>query len=170
VLRRLSSAVPVVLACAVLVAPVAAGSAASRGQRSVTCTVVGTAGAETLKGTSGNDVVCGKGGDDTLEAVGGNDVVFGGRGNDTLDGGYGDDVMHGGPGGDTFVDFHGRDKLLGDAGDDVCMNGRDGGGGDYLDGGLGSDGYNTDNGDTRVHFEYTVDPSVCNGWSPHGHH
>ena len=54
--------------------------------------------------------------------------------------------------------------------DDVCMNGRDGGSGDYLDGGTGSDGYNTDPGDKRINFEYTSDPSLCNGWTQHGNH
>jgi len=171
VLRALRLIVLFALSVAITGAPAGVGTASPRhGLRSVTCTVVGTAGADTLKGTSGHDVVCGEGGNDTVEGMGGNDLVYGGKGDDTLDGGYGSDVMHGGPGADTFVDFHGTDKLYGDGRDDVCMNGRDGGSGDYLNGGTGSDGYNTDPGDTRVNSEYLVDPSLCNGWTQHGNH
>jgi Ca2+-binding RTX toxin-like protein len=133
-----------------------------------TCTIRGTSGPDNLVGTPERDVICGKGGNDNLEGRGGRDLLLGGDGNDTLDGDYGNDVMRGGAGGDKFVDFHGQDKLYGEKGPDQCMNGRDGGGNDYLHGGPGEDGYNTDPGDTRVDFEYIVDPEFCDGWDGHG--
>lgn len=67
-----------------------------------TCTVVGTAGNDSLAGGKAtDDVICGLGGNDTLTGLGGNDVLFGGDGNDSLLGGRGDDHLDGGNGRDT---------------------------------------------------------------------
>jgi Ca2+-binding RTX toxin-like protein len=63
---------------------------------------VGTSGAETLAGTSENDVLIGRGGPDTLYGRGGNDVLQGGIGNDRLYGGSGRDTLTGGPGNDRL--------------------------------------------------------------------
>jgi serine/threonine-protein kinase len=49
-----------------------------------TCTVVGTAGNDTLRGTAGGDVLCG---------LGGNDVLLPGAGDDIIDGGTGTDMV-----------------------------------------------------------------------------
>lgn len=57
--------------------------------------------------------------------------------------------------------------IEGKAGPDelVGTSGRDGEGGDVLNGGPGQDGYNLDHGDTRVNLGYLQDlPKVCGGW------
>ena len=61
--------------------------------------VEGGAGADSLTGTSGIDVLNGNGGNDSLVGLAGADVLNGGAGNDVLDGGAGDDVLNGGSGG-----------------------------------------------------------------------
>src|ERR671914_1581333 len=59
------------------------------------CTITGTPGADRLRGTSRDDVICAGEGDDRVEARGGDDAVFGdaGDGRDRLDGGSGRDVL-----------------------------------------------------------------------------
>ncbi len=67
------------------------------------CTVIGTAGADTLTAPStARAVLCGLGGADTLTGNAGNDQLYGGDGNDTLRGLAGNDVLTGGPGDDTL--------------------------------------------------------------------
>jgi serralysin len=61
--------------------------------------VEGGAGADSLTGTSGIDVLNGNGGNDSLVGLAGADVLNGGAGNDVLDGGEGDDLLNGGSGG-----------------------------------------------------------------------
>jgi hypothetical protein len=53
----------------------------------------GTAGADTLTGSAGNDRLYGYAGDDTLDGGAGNDLLRGGAGSDTLNGGAGDDLL-----------------------------------------------------------------------------
>jgi Ca2+-binding RTX toxin-like protein len=65
------------------------------------CTITGTANAETISGTSGADVICAGGGNDTVKGLGGNDILKGQDGNDKLLGGVGDDTLDGGLGTDT---------------------------------------------------------------------
>jgi uncharacterized repeat protein (TIGR01451 family) len=67
------------------------------------CTFVDAAGAHTISGTSGDDVLCASDGNDTVDAGAGNDVISGGPGNDTLTGGPGADVIVGGTGTDTVL-------------------------------------------------------------------
>jgi glucose/arabinose dehydrogenase len=69
------------------------------------CTVLGTAGNDTLTGTPGRDVICGQGGNDQLLGLDGDDVLSGGAGNDRLVGGPGADVMQGGGGPDDVADY-----------------------------------------------------------------
>jgi Ca2+-binding RTX toxin-like protein len=88
------------------------------------CTIVGTAGRDTLKGKPGlNDVICGLGGDDVLNGLEGNDILDGGAGNDTLNGGAGNDILLGAAGNDTLNGGAGNDILLGAAGADVFNGG-----------------------------------------------
>jgi hypothetical protein len=55
--------------------------------------VLGTLGADVLRGDDGPNTLQGGGGDDVVEGRGGNDVVDGGTGFDRLDGGAGDDEL-----------------------------------------------------------------------------
>jgi Ca2+-binding RTX toxin-like protein len=73
---------------------------------------MGTANAETLVGSDGNDIIDGKAGDDIIYASNGHDEVYGSSGNDILsgnagydyiEGGKGNDEMYGGNGGDTYI-------------------------------------------------------------------
>ena len=65
-------------------------------------TIVGTAGADVLRGSTGNDVIVAGAGNDTVEALGGDDVVCGGAGNDVITGGLGADRLFGQSGSDTL--------------------------------------------------------------------
>ena len=120
----------------------------------VACTIVGTAGNDTLTGTDGNDVICGLGGDDIIQGGLGADKLFAGDGADSLLGGDGSDLLDGGAGNDTSNGEAGNDVINGGLGDDISeggpgadkLFGGDGAdallgndGGDYLDGGAGSD-------------------------------
>ena len=66
------------------------------------CTITGTARADRLRGTRGDDVICGFGGDDRIEGGGGDDALFGDAGRDRVDGGDGDDTLYGGEGDDAL--------------------------------------------------------------------
>ena len=54
-------------------------------------TIVGGAGATTIRGTAGNDVIVDLDGANQIDAKGGNDTICTGPGNDVIDGGGGDD-------------------------------------------------------------------------------
>jgi hypothetical protein len=80
---------------------------------------VGTSRADTLNGTSANDVLRGGGGNDTLHGRGGNDIVDGGIGNDRAWGEPGRDSIIGGAGNDRLHARDGqRDTLNGGPGFD----------------------------------------------------
>ncbi len=109
------------------------------------CTILGTAGADTLTGTEGPDIICGRGGKDIINGLGGDDIIFGGRGSDTVDGGAGDDLifggrggdeLHGGEGADLIRGRRGADTIFGDGGDDELHGGK---GNDTVHGGPGDD-------------------------------
>ena len=151
-----------------------------------TCTIEGTAAAETIPGTSGADVICarggndtvkGLGGNDTLEGQGGNDELLGGVGNDTLDGGFGTDTASysasltaviaslatnssTGEGSDTFV---GVENLWGSSkADTLTGSGANntltgGGGGDTERGGAGNDKVVGSGGDDFLYGEGGAD-------------
>ena len=78
-------------------------------------TIVGTQGADRLRGTAGSDVIVGRGGRDVLRGGGGNDRICGRGGNDTVRGGGGADRLRGG---------NGRDMVGGGGGRDACRGGR----------------------------------------------
>ena len=73
------------------------------------CTITGTPGADRLRGTSHDDVICALGGNDTIDARGGDDTVFGDAGDDRIDGGPGDDTLYGGAGVDALDGGPGTD-------------------------------------------------------------
>jgi Ca2+-binding RTX toxin-like protein len=68
----------------------------------VEATIIGSRGADVLKGTSGRDVIQGLGGGDRLSGAGGRDLICGAAGPDTLKGGKGRDVLIGGSGNDVL--------------------------------------------------------------------
>ncbi len=87
----------------------------------------GTAGDDTLAGTSKGDQIYGHAGNDTINGLGGLDELWGGSGsdtmygrgsNDTLQGEGGDDLLSGGPGDDELRGGDGVDVLTGGDGDD----------------------------------------------------
>jgi Ca2+-binding RTX toxin-like protein len=173
------------LATAMVIGTTASSVGASASNPCAHPTKVGTAGTDHIRGTTGDDVIDAKGGDDTVHARGGNDVVcgglgddyiLGGRGNDRLYGGNdadlvygaagedtvfgqdGTDQVHGGPGDDPLVKggpgYY--DKILGEYGDDGCLDARDGGTYDHVDGGPGHDTWAGDSADDEDNAEHKV--------------
>jgi hypothetical protein len=117
-------------------------------------TLTGIDLAETIIGTSLDDLILGQGGNDTLIGGKGDDVIRGGNGRDRIGGWGGDDLIFGGngrdyiygnQGNDTIRGENGRDGLFGNTGDDDLHGGggRDrlwgGDGNDMLSGGSGGD-------------------------------
>jgi Tol biopolymer transport system component len=76
------------------------------------CTVLGTAGNDSLVGTRARDVICGLGGRDVIRGRGGDDVLYGASGNDILNGGAGLDLLFGGSGSDVLVAKDGEEDGL----------------------------------------------------------
>ncbi|MEU7824819.1 fibronectin type III domain-containing protein [Catellatospora sp. NPDC049133] len=111
------------------------------------CTVIGTAGDDTIAGTNARDVICSLGGDDRIFAGNGDDVVYGGTGADVLDGGNGDDILYAGPTGSMLIGGNGNDTLIGGIGDDII---RGDNGNDLIDAGSGSDAIYGGNGNDAV--------------------
>ncbi len=74
--------------------------------------VTGSAGDDTLLGTTGADLMVGGDGNDQLSGNDGNDVLIGGAGQDTLDGGAGDDTLITGTGGSSVSGGDGDDTIL----------------------------------------------------------
>lgn len=114
----------------------------------------GTAGDDTLVGTSLADLIFGLAGNDTISGRDGNDELYGNAGTDTLLGENGDDelvgnadndTLRGGEGNDALAGRGGADKLFGDNGMDDLDGGTDndavagGNGNDELRGGRGAD-------------------------------
>jgi Ca2+-binding RTX toxin-like protein len=99
-------------------------------------TIVGTPGADVLRGTGKADRIAGLGGRDRIKGLGGNDVLCGGAGNDRLLGGKGRDRLLGQGGRDVLLGQGGRDILLGGPGPDLL---RGGPAKDVLRGGPGRD-------------------------------
>ena len=102
----------------------------------------GTAGDDSITGTSGDDLIDGLAGNDTLIGSKGDDTLVGGEGNDTLRGNAGDDTLDGGAGDDTL---------------------RGGGGDDVIDGGAGTDTAVFKNADGSVTVDLTIETSQDTG-------
>ncbi|MFH1329422.1 MAG: calcium-binding protein [Actinomycetota bacterium] len=141
-----------------LLVAMAPGAGALESRVPATCngllvTTPGGRGADTLNGTTGDDVIHGGLGADQIDGKGGNDTICGGPGADTIDGGDGvdtifgeggnhritgdggggSDAVYGGPGSDRVKEFlvfwgNGDDLTYGDAGSDDLDGGRD----DYI--------------------------------------
>jgi Ca2+-binding RTX toxin-like protein len=114
--------------------------------------VVGSAGADSLHGTTKNDTLIGVGGDDVLTGHEGNDTLIGGGGADALNGGTGTDTAdYSGDGSGIVVDllsanlntgqaagdtYDSIENLIGGAGNDSL---RGDAGNNLIDGGAGND-------------------------------
>jgi Ca2+-binding RTX toxin-like protein len=83
--------------------------------------VDGSAGDDRIIGTGGADELRGGDGNDTLIGLGGVDTLRGYAGNDSLDGGGGVDYLFGGAGADSLTSGDGRDILY-FANDDTLMD------------------------------------------------
>lgn len=77
-------------------------------------TIVGTRGADRIKGTPGPDVIAGRQGRDRIRSGGGADVVCAGPGWDHVYSGPGSDRLHGNGGRDIVSGGAGADKVYGD--------------------------------------------------------
>lgn len=80
--------------------------------------IIGTDGADVIKGNGGHDSICGLGGNDTINGNSGNDHIDGGDGADTLSGDAGDDVLFGGDDNENFCQGYGDDVMHGGSGND----------------------------------------------------
>jgi hypothetical protein len=100
------------------------------------CGISGTASADRITGTPGDDVICAGAGNDVITGLGGNDIIYGGPGNDRIVGGSGNDVIYGEAGNDNIEGGEGADKLAGADGKDRITGGS---GQDILQGGSGTD-------------------------------
>jgi len=86
--------------------------------------VLGTAGAESLSGTSLGEFVLAYAGADTVDGGAGNDVIYGHEGSDSLSGGDGNDTLYADAGdglADTLAGGAGNDMLWGGLGVDVYV-------------------------------------------------
>lgn len=120
----------------------------------------------TLKGTSGADVLLGTGGADRIEAGAGsdrlsglnaNDRLYGGAGSDKVYGGNGHDRGYGGTGTDTVAGGKGNDQLFGGAGNDKLYGGD---GNDRLYGDAGADRlYGGAGNDTFIFSKTSASPA-----------
>jgi hypothetical protein len=110
-------------------------------------TIVGTAHADLLHGTSAADVFVARRGNDIILAGDGDDIVCAAKGNDTVRGGDGDDILGGGKGGDTVRGGEGNDEARGKRGNDTVGGGK---GDDVLGGGRGDDTVRGGGGDDVV--------------------
>lgn len=118
----------------------------------------GTTGDNTLNGGDGDDLLFGDYGNDTLyggngvdRLIGdtGNDILYGEAGDDRLEGSVGNDILYGGDGIDRLLGGDGDDVLYGDAGDDRIEGGE---GNDTLIGGAGNDRIDGGNGIDTVDY------------------
>ncbi len=97
---------------------------------------IGNNNANTINGTSRNDLIFGLNGDDFINAGAANDFIFAGAGNDQIFAGNGNDWVFAGTGNDIAFGGDGNDFLFGDSGNDTLDGGR---GSDVVDGGTGND-------------------------------
>ena len=113
-------------------------------------------GADSIAGSTENDVliafagadhVYGSLGDDSLSGGDESDFLNGNAGVDTVDGGTGDDTLHGGKDGDRLIGGAGNDQLFGDLGNDF-LNGN--AGNDVSFGGSGADHFVLSKGDDLI--------------------
>lgn len=131
----------------------------------------GTAGNDSLRGTTGDDYINGYAGNDTILGLGGNDWIYAGTGSDSVLGGGGndylfqelsagsgtllgedgDDMINAGGGNDILVGGNGVDLLYGSPGNDSLSGGA---GNDFLEGDWGRDTYHGGTGADYFYLTY----------------
>ena len=110
---------------------------------------VGTAGAETIHGWFGIDLIDGAGGNDTINGNEGNDLLIGNDGNDILNGHAGTDLLQGGAGDDQLNDSTGVGLFDGGAGNDTLAGSSSA---NFFAGGAGNDTITTGSGVDIIGF------------------
>lgn len=80
-------------------------------------------GADTIQGSSGDDVILSSSGADQVSGNAGNDRIYGQNDNDTLSGNDGRDRLYGGAGDDSMDGGASKDKLIGGKGNDTLTGG-----------------------------------------------
>ena len=100
-----------------------------------------------ILGTDGADLIRGTAADEQILALGGADNVRAGDGNDFVDGGEGADRIRGGDGDDELFGAGGADDIRGEDGDDFI---RGGDGSDRIRGGDGADTITGDDGNDDI--------------------
>lgn len=143
--------------------------------------VLGTNGADALKGSQVDDEVFGMAGDDSLSGFGGDDLIYGNHGSDRIfgnaghdrlfgdtghdyiDGGHGDDTIEGGENDDTVNGGTGLDRITGGSGADQIWGGTDrdmlkgGVDDDTIYGGFGADDILGEDGNDRLYGQFGHD-------------
>jgi hypothetical protein len=87
-------------------------------------TIVGKAGATTIRGTQGNDVIVDLDGNNKIDGRGGNDTICTGPGADVIDGGNGSDWIDAGDGANTITGGNDNDAIYAGSGNDTIDGGR----------------------------------------------
>ena len=94
-------------------------------QDTISYTILGLSGQDSIIGANGKDILFGMEGNDTILGRDNNDILYGNEGNDSLYGEYGYDTIYGGQGNDIIKDsgysFDGNNGisfLFGNLGDD----------------------------------------------------
>jgi hypothetical protein len=87
-------------------------------------TIVGKAGATTIRGTQGADVIVDLDGANRIDGRGGNDTICSGPGNDLIDGGNGSDWIDAGDGTNTVGGGNDNDAIYAGSGNDRIDGGK----------------------------------------------
>jgi Ca2+-binding RTX toxin-like protein len=126
----------------------ATGTASGEGNDTISDTenASGSSFADSMRGTTGANVLNSRGGNDAVQALAGDDTVNGGAGQDVLNAGGGNDRVSGGTGQDTIRGAGGNDNLNGGPAADTLMGGA---GNDVLSGGAGPDDHRGGPGSDR---------------------
>jgi predicted GH43/DUF377 family glycosyl hydrolase len=110
-------------------------------------TIVGTPGADDIRGTAKADVIATLHGNDRIRALRGNDRICGGGGSDRIYGAAGKDLIAGGAGADLAFGGAGADRVFGGGGNDRLAGN---GGADTVKAGAGRDQAYGGKGDDRL--------------------
>lgn len=99
-------------------------------QDTISYTVLGLLGQDSIVGAKGKDILFGMEGNDTIVGGQNNDILYGNEGNDSLEGNFDYDTIYGGQGNDIISDSafrvinigQGKDFLFGNLGDDSIIS------------------------------------------------